>query len=187
MGDDGPIVRSVRSAWLKFALAALTAIVTFIVAVPARAAVSRCDARDDLVSKLSQLSPREDAPLSMMSSVGLAAPAVADEYAPGSLVTTRGAAPLCDRRGATMIAPAPQLQQTETTIDADLTADDVAQKALLPGLAQVSFEIDAPDPATVHAVPKVAPAAETGRSEHEMRVKGAPLGFASSLERPPRG
>ena len=102
------------------------------------------------------------------------------------------AAPLCDPRGATGIAPAPQLQQPETSIDIGEAPEDCGL------LSQVATSIEhgrAPQPVPPGAgqnrlVPSVAaaisPAASTESFARDGTTGSERAGARSRVDRPPR-
>jgi hypothetical protein len=103
------------------------------------------------------------------------------------------AAPLCDPRGATGIAPAPQLQQPESSLDVGQAADDC------DGFNTLTASFDdgrAPEPAPASApqdelVPNVAPvialAASGGSFARDGTSASERAGARSRVDRPPRG
>jgi hypothetical protein len=102
----------------------------------------------------------------------------------------RAAAPLCDPRGATMLAPPPQLQEIPTSIDVDMTDDCLDQrfseKALTAGHAPTTFEIHAPDPGSVLGAALVLPARESFALPPPRDDSRPADGVSFTLERPPR-
>jgi hypothetical protein len=102
-------------------------------------------------------------------------------------------AALCDTRGATMIAPAPQLQSEPTWLTLTPGSDALTalmEHSLVHSLVndqqQLAFEIELPDPSVVAAVPTVAPATEIARVACPVEENRAHDGVRTSLERPPK-
>ena len=103
------------------------------------------------------------------------------------------AAPLCDPHGATGIAPAPQLQQPETSIDvgeapdecgntceATATIDDGrAPEPAPPGAGQ--------DPLVPSAAPAILPAVSVESFARDGVSGSGRAGARSRVDRPPRG
>jgi len=103
------------------------------------------------------------------------------------------AAPLCDPRGATAIAPAPQLQDPVTSLDVGAPVDEpcnespVANRTANPGHAPVPAPPRAAgDSALPTATPEVhdTPLA-SARAERDTR-SGARNGEHTRVDRPPR-
>jgi hypothetical protein len=103
------------------------------------------------------------------------------------------AAPLCDQRGATMFAPAPQLQPIETSIDVGPAPEDSCLADLAQASADDGRAPQAPD-ARVSADPAVPnlshgvidPPWVPTRTARDVTVAERD-GVRSSIERPPRG
>ena len=102
------------------------------------------------------------------------------------------AAPLCDDRGATMFAPAPQLQSPETSIDTGEAPDDgcmsgdeglhAVQEGQCPNPIPTSNGIDATLPSSV----SIAPASHVVMgAPRDVLVIVAP-GVRDRVDRPPR-
>ncbi len=101
-------------------------------------------------------------------------------------------AAFCDHRGATMIAPAPQLQSEPTWLMLTPGTDDLSalMHTVVPGHPNQdspTFELSFPDPSMIAAVPTVAPASETARVSCPVTDRCPLDGTRNSLERPPRG
>jgi len=105
------------------------------------------------------------------------------------------AAPLCDPHAATGVAPAPQLQQPETTLDVAPAPDECT---ISDGLAAARFEGQrAPSPApaggigreevVATAVPRIAPAVCAGTVARGDELGCDCAGAQSRVDRPPRG
>jgi hypothetical protein len=104
----------------------------------------------------------------------------------------RAEAPLCDPRGATGIAPAPQLQQPVTSIDVGAPQDDCSE------LLSLTLAIDdgrtpeppaqstANEPLVTSAVPAVCEAAVSGAIERESVSWSERAGARDRVDRPPR-
>jgi hypothetical protein len=101
----------------------------------------------------------------------------------------RAAAPLCDPRGATVLAPAPQLQEIPTSIDVDMSDDcldqALSEKAMTPGHAP-TFELQAPDPGATLVTPHVLPPSESFLLPPPRDDSRPRDGVTTLLERPPR-
>ncbi len=102
------------------------------------------------------------------------------------------AAPICDPHGATGIAPAPQLQQPETSIDLGLTPEEcdaftVTATTFEDGRAPEPTPPSAgQEPVVESVVPAIAPAASAGcvgREETDGHVRA---GERVRVDRPPR-
>jgi hypothetical protein len=123
--------------------------------------------------------------------------AFAAAFAVWSIATPAFAgAPLCDPRGATVMAPAPQLQEPETSIDVGVAPDDCADRLDgLKGALKTAEGGRIPPPAPPNAagdpvVPTFAPAIVAADFElhpilDEGRTGERP-GARTRLERPPR-
>ncbi len=102
----------------------------------------------------------------------------------------RAEAPLCDMRGATTFAPAPQLQQLQVSIDLGLEKDDCDPLKLLRMVSKdrpgQSWEAPAADPvAASHPAPRFTPgSALVHYAEPPMLPPSS--GVRASIERPPR-
>jgi hypothetical protein len=101
-------------------------------------------------------------------------------------------APLCDPHGATGIAPPPQLQQPETSIDTGVAAEDCSELIALT----TSFDNGrAPEPAppsasqeplAASAAPASAGAGVTGSIARDRLDVSERAGARSRVDRPPR-
>jgi hypothetical protein len=102
------------------------------------------------------------------------------------------AAPLCDPRGATGIAPAPQLQQPETSIDVGQAADEcdvfvVGTESVDHGRAPQPVPPGAEmDPSVAGIVAAVAPAVSVESFARDGTPGSARAGARSRVDRPPR-
>jgi hypothetical protein len=104
------------------------------------------------------------------------------------------AAPLCDPRGATGIAPAPQLQQPETSIDVGQAPDEcdlfvVGTESIDHGRAPqpvppLGAEMDPLVPGVVAAI---VPAGSVESFARDGTPGSARAGARSRVDRPPRG
>jgi hypothetical protein len=98
---------------------------------------------------------------------------------------------MCDPRGATAIAPAPQLQQPETSLDV-AAPDDCAQR--LDALGGVEDgrgpsgvqELSSADPAMPSAAPKMIAPPFVRICAPEDSVRGTRSGARARVDRPPR-
>ena len=102
------------------------------------------------------------------------------------------AAPMCDPHGATGVAPAPQLQQPETSIDLGVAADDCDE---LLALTTAVNDGRAPEPAPTsagqeHVLPSVVPAVYPAGSPESLArgssVGSERAGARARVDRPPR-
>jgi hypothetical protein len=102
------------------------------------------------------------------------------------------AAPLCDPRGATGVAPAPQLQQPETSIDVGMAPDECD---LLSTMTTTIDDGRAPEPTPPSAaqdqlvpsvVPEIAPAASAGSFSRDGVSGSERAGARARVDRPPR-
>ena len=104
------------------------------------------------------------------------------------------AAPLCDPRGATGIAPAPQLQQPETSIDVGQAPDEcdlfvVGTESIDHGRAPQPVPPPGAemDPLVPGVVAKIAPAASVESFARDGTPGSARAGARARVDRPPRG
>jgi hypothetical protein len=104
------------------------------------------------------------------------------------------AAPLCDPRGATGIAPAPQLQEPETSIDVgDGDATDDCGVFVVSAESVDDGRAPAPTPPAAvqdqvvpsHA-PAISPATSTGSFARDGTSGSERAGARSRVDRPPR-
>lgn len=103
----------------------------------------------------------------------------------------RAEAPLCDSRGATVLAPAPQLQDAELTLSLGESNDCVSidettslresKDGRLPWSAA-----SAEDTALTSSSPSVAPATLLSVLDNDEARSRAARGIIGSLDRPPR-
>ena len=104
----------------------------------------------------------------------------------------RAAAPMCDQRGATGIAPPPQLQQPQTTIDIGAPPEDCSglfamTTAFDSGRApEPSPPIAAQDPLVASAAPAVSPAVVSGKFGREAAAGSERAEERARVDRPPR-
>jgi hypothetical protein len=103
------------------------------------------------------------------------------------------AAPMCDPRGATGIAPAPQLQQPQTSIDVASPDEECAD------VAAVTTTLDsgrapeptppqaAQDPVVANVTPATLPAPLVGSFARDGVTGSERAGARSRVDRPPRG
>lgn len=100
----------------------------------------------------------------------------------------RAEAPLCDQRGATTFAPAPQLQQIQLSIDIG-TSDECDPLALLRVVSPdrpVVWDAPSPEPMALGAAPpRFVPGAQPVCFA-DTRLLDPALGVRSSVDRPPR-
>ncbi|MGO8993837.1 MAG: hypothetical protein ACLQVI_10950 [Polyangiaceae bacterium] len=102
------------------------------------------------------------------------------------------AAPLCDQRGATGIAPPPQLQQPQTTIDVGTAPEDCSELLAMTtafdnGRApEPSPPSAAQDPVVPNGAPAIPPAAVSGCFVGEDSTVCVRAGARSRVDRPPR-
>jgi len=104
----------------------------------------------------------------------------------------RATAPLCDPHGATGIAPAPTLQQPETSIDIGAPDDCDVVLALTTAVddgraPEPSPPSAAREPAVPSAVPVVAFSACSALRETGSAVGSERAGARARVDRPPRG
>ncbi len=165
-----------RSVWLKYVLAVIPVLMAVfaVLLIPrtARAAAPLCDFRGASVV------------------VHVADEAASVYVEPTPVVPVSNVAALCDPRGATMIAPAPQLQSESTWLMLTPGSDALTTlltHSVIPGQAPLAFEMQLPDPSVICAVPCVAPAGEMARVACPPAENRAHDGVKSDLERPPRG
>jgi hypothetical protein len=108
----------------------------------------------------------------------------------------RASAPLCDPRGATMIAPAPELETRVTSLDAAAPADD-GQCSIASGDGHACGGGHAPSPrvSSASALAVALPAAVTrltlrspqvGRCARRADAPGERAGERAHVDRPPR-
>ena len=102
------------------------------------------------------------------------------------------AAPLCDPHGATGIAPAPQLQQPETSIDVGVAPDDCNELTTLTDAVQ-GGRAPQPVPASAgqdrlvpNVPPAIPPAASAGSFARDGTSGSARAEARSRVDRPPR-
>jgi hypothetical protein len=102
-------------------------------------------------------------------------------------------APLCDPRGATGIAPPPQLQQPQTSIDTGVAPEDCSELAALT-TAFDHGRAPEPSPPGASQEPMVASAAPaspdvtvTGSIARDGVAVSESAGARSQVDRPPRG
>ena len=159
--------------WVRTAVACAFAFAAWVVVTPARA-----------WTMMSSVSIEERAPQSSAATDPTPAPM---PTLPTTSPTTR--APLCDDRGATTFAPAPQLQAPQTSIEMD-ERDDCLSNFLDDGVAHQggaprAFSA-APDAAMVTLIPAVArcPRGELVVVHFDSILP--PAGERFRVERPPR-
>jgi hypothetical protein len=105
----------------------------------------------------------------------------------------RAEAPLCDPHGATGIAPAPQLQQPETSIDVGAPPEDCSDLLALTtafddGRApEPSAQSTANEPLLTSVVPAVCEAAVSGAIERGSAGSSERVAARDRVDRPPRG
>jgi hypothetical protein len=132
-------------------------------------------------------------PMSMLTQPERLAMSVAPVTSPPPSFDTR--APLCDPRGATSFAAAPQMQELEVTLESTASPDDCATSAAR-GDAMRASSHRAPTPsdalgsssdaAVLTAVPKLAALARELTPAPEESTSCARPGFRSTVDRPPR-
>ena len=105
----------------------------------------------------------------------------------------RAAAPMCDPRGATGIAPAPQLQQPQTSLDVAAPDEDCGD------VTAVTTTLDhgrapepvppraAQDPVVASMTPAALPAPLAGTFARDGMTGSERAGARSRVDRPPRG
>ena len=104
----------------------------------------------------------------------------------------RASAPLCDPRGATVIAPAPQLQQPETSIDIGVSPDEcfeslAALKSVDDGRApEPTPASSAGDPVVQNVAPVISRAAVGGSVARDGVAGSERAGARNRVDRPPR-
>jgi hypothetical protein len=105
----------------------------------------------------------------------------------------RAEAPLCDPRGATGVAPPPQLQMPMTSIDVSAPVEDCSELISMTVAAEDGRAPEpAPpsasqDPVVVDSAAQVPAVALSGYAYREEVVLHARPGERSRVDRPPRG
>lgn len=104
--------------------------------------------------------------------------------------SARAEAPLCDTRGATTFAPAPQLQEMPVSIDLGLEKDECDPLKLLRMVSKDrpgrSWDAPVADPVAVtHPAPRFAPGSAPAHYAEPSMLPPC-TGVHSSIERPPR-
>jgi len=104
-------------------------------------------------------------------------------------------APLCDPHAATGIAPAPQLQQSQTTLEAEAPPEACEASSTAVATRFEGQRVPTPAPTggvaseevVATSVPRVAPAACAGSVGRGDELGSDCAGARSRVDRPPRG
>ncbi|MDB4943880.1 MAG: hypothetical protein JWP97_3414 [Labilithrix sp.] len=165
-----------------------TLAVVWLVASPARAQAP--------LSRDVRLSHATVAAMSMLTEPEDAREPDADAPPASSDASSTGAG-LCDRRGATSLAPPPQMQEREATLDTTLTLEDCLSdvgvtrsatpaRRAAPERAPVATDSSSSDPAVLTAVASLAAPVRERTPAPIDTVTHGPIGIRSTIDRPPR-